>query len=525
MKYLIGKKKRQEKVIALISGGMDCYDDATEVLTLDGWKLFRDLTYKDRIATLNPNNDELEYQYPTRIIRQSYRGIMYAFKNDYVDLVVTPNHKMYVKDGRRYDKPNESFCLQEARKIFGKTVRFKRNAKWRGKEVEYFEVPEVVHTYAATSKRGKRFVRKRVFPKLRFPIEEWLDFFGFWLAEGSTYATKHHSYLVSISNSNMSLLNHYERLLSSWGFKVQHGRRQKDGNAQIWVHSVPLFTYLSKFGHSWERFIPLDVKQLSPRLLKILIHSIVQGDGTTRIGRGQCCSVSTTSKRLADDLQEIALKSGISANIRLREKKNSSSRTEYQVSFVFQRNEPCFDMRDVRNRRKRDGIEAPRAFSRAIDFNGEIFCVTVPNHLVYVRRDGVPTWSGNSTISLAWAVDVWSPKNITAVSIHYGQTHEVELESAKKVANVAGVEHLVIHETALSELKGSALLDRGIDVNLKIDGLPSSFVPSRNLLFLSIVGAVAYRKGASNIVLGTGQADWTGYPDTRDNSLKLAQCV
>ena len=64
----------------------------------------------------------------------------------------------------------------------------------------------------------------------------------------------------------------------------------------------------------------------------------------------------------------------------------------------------------------------------------------------------------DSTISLAWAVDVWSPKNITAVSILYGQTHEVELESAKKVANVAGVEHLVIHETALSELKGSALL-------------------------------------------------------------------
>jgi len=131
----------------------------------------------------------------------------------------------------------------------------------------------------------------------------------------------------------------------------------------------------------------------------------------------------------------------------------------------------------------------------------------------------------DSTISLAWATDVWSPKNITAVSILYGQTHEVELASAKKIASLAGVEHLVLRESALSELKGSALLDRGIDVNLKIDGLPATFVPSRNLLFLSIASAVAYRKGARNIVLGAGQADWTGYPDTRDNSLKLSQCA
>jgi len=69
------------------------------------------------------------------------------------------------------------------------------------------------------------------------------------------------------------------------------------------------------------------------------------------------------------------------------------------------------------------------------------------------------------------------------------------------------------------------LLEKGIDVNLEVDGLPSTFVPSRNLLFLSIAGAVAYRKGANNIVLGAGQEDWTGYPDTRDNALKLSQCA
>jgi 7-cyano-7-deazaguanine synthase len=113
---------------------------------------------------------------------------------------------------------------------------------------------------------------------------------------------------------------------------------------------------------------------------------------------------------------------------------------------------------------------------------------------------------------------------VVAVSFDYRQRHRAELESAKEIAAMAGAKHVVLDAGALAQLGGNALVDETteiaaagglVDTHMP-DGLPSTFVPGRNLLFLSIAAAVAVRHGSRDIVTGVCETDFSGYPDCRE---------
>jgi 7-cyano-7-deazaguanine synthase len=108
-----------------------------------------------------------------------------------------------------------------------------------------------------------------------------------------------------------------------------------------------------------------------------------------------------------------------------------------------------------------------------------------------------------------------------ALIIDYGQRHRIEIEAAKKIAAVAQVPFQVIQTDLFKQIGDSALIGSGdISQNHRVGDLPASFVPGRNILFLTIAGAVAFKKGAVNIVTGVCQTDYSGYPDCRDNTLR-----
>jgi len=109
-------------------------------------------------------------------------------------------------------------------------------------------------------------------------------------------------------------------------------------------------------------------------------------------------------------------------------------------------------------------------------------------------------------------------KKITAVSFLYGQRHEIELASARKVASMAGVEHDVF-ELQFPNV-GSALMDNDANISETVRGLPASFVPGRNLYFLNAACTIAYVQGVSHVYTGVCQTDYSGYPDCRDNTIK-----
>ena len=133
----------------------------------------------------------------------------------------------------------------------------------------------------------------------------------------------------------------------------------------------------------------------------------------------------------------------------------------------------------------------------------------------------------DSTTCLAWALERFS--RVETVGFDYGQRHRVELEVRPRIrAEIGrlkaewdarlGEDHLVRLD-ALAAISETALT-RDVAIEIGESGLPTTFVPGRNLVFLSLAGAIAYRRGAGHIVAGMCETDYSGYPDCRDETVK-----
>jgi 7-cyano-7-deazaguanine synthase len=121
----------------------------------------------------------------------------------------------------------------------------------------------------------------------------------------------------------------------------------------------------------------------------------------------------------------------------------------------------------------------------------------------------------DSTTCLFWARAHF--QSLECVAFDYGQRHRIELEAAADIASLARVPLTVLPITALGALGGNSLTDKTIDVDARVQEgeLPNSFVPGRNLLFLTLAAALAYQKGIRDLVTGVCQTDFSGYPDCR----------
>ena len=132
----------------------------------------------------------------------------------------------------------------------------------------------------------------------------------------------------------------------------------------------------------------------------------------------------------------------------------------------------------------------------------------------------------DSTTCLYWAIDRFGRANVDTVTFDYGQRHRIELECAARVAEFAGVPNRTLPIDTFKALGGDALTDDAIEVAQEIDavsGLPNTFVPGRNLVFLTFAAAYAWRKAIANLVTGVAQTDYSGYPDCRENTIAALQ--
>lgn len=139
------------------------------------------------------------------------------------------------------------------------------------------------------------------------------------------------------------------------------------------------------------------------------------------------------------------------------------------------------------------------------------------------KDKAVVVFSGgqDSTTCLFWAKKHFN--EVYALSFRYGQKHELEVELAKKIAAKAGVEFSVMDLDFINFLSPDCSLthsDIQMDKEKPATTPPNTFVPGRNLFFLSIAAVYARNKGAMNIVTGVSQTDFSGYPDCRDSFIR-----
>jgi 7-cyano-7-deazaguanine synthase len=126
----------------------------------------------------------------------------------------------------------------------------------------------------------------------------------------------------------------------------------------------------------------------------------------------------------------------------------------------------------------------------------------------------------DSTTCLYWAIDRYGRDSTEAVTFDYGQRHRIELECARNISRNAGIRQTELPIDTFEALGGNALTDAEIDIADGVDGeLPSTFVPGRNLVFLTFAAAQAWQRGITNIVTGVAQTDYSGYPDCRQETI------
>ncbi|MBI5974025.1 7-cyano-7-deazaguanine synthase QueC [Staphylococcus canis] len=110
-------------------------------------------------------------------------------------------------------------------------------------------------------------------------------------------------------------------------------------------------------------------------------------------------------------------------------------------------------------------------------------------------------------------------KEVELVTFEYGQRHAKEIEVARQIAEDQNLKHHVLDMSLLSQLTPNALTSSDISISEDED-IPNTFVPARNLLFLSFAGALAYQINAKHIITGVCETDFSGYPDCRDSFIK-----
>src|SRR5690349_11625146 len=136
----------------------------------------------------------------------------------------------------------------------------------------------------------------------------------------------------------------------------------------------------------------------------------------------------------------------------------------------------------------------------------------------------------DSTTCLAWALDRFD--RVETIGFDYGQRHRIELECRRDIrAAMAaldgmwggrlGDEH-TINLASLGEISSTALT-RDVEIEIGTEGLPNTFVPGRNLIFLTFAAALAYRRGLRHLIGGMCETDYSGYPDCRDDTIKALQ--
>jgi hypothetical protein len=378
-----------------------CFSDDTEVLTNNGFKLFKDLTEYDTLATLD-NGGVLNYQKPIEHISYHYKGKMVNLYNEigggkhHLDLLVTPNHDVEYLHGRNFRKKQEIKLLKQRADSLD--------------ELNDFYIPA---TWLSGSTANNMDIKS---PISFMTGDQFMAFMGLWLSEGSMSSTRandewgHNKVEVSQSKSR-DASDKVERLMASiaWPNKLHResdARDQVDYTTNWSVYNKELYNYLKPLKFAVNKLISRNIlEQASRRQLSILLEWLCFGDGSYMFdGSRQQPYYSTGSEQLANDVQELCFRLGYKSSLSMQGnqgKTHKNTGTEYlrrfRVNFHFKTNNKPADRSYYINNgtNKSEYSNKTQGNIGEVDYDGMVYCVTMPSSRLFVRRNGVISLSGN----------------------------------------------------------------------------------------------------------------------------------
>ncbi len=344
-----------------------CFDPETQLLTKTGWKPVAEIAQEDLLATLNPETDHLEWHAPDRLHSYRYQGQMYRLKTKHLDMLVTPEHDLWVcRPGKEYRKVKaKDFYASKGE------WQFKKDVMWAGREQAVF-VPQEIFRHTSQSNLI-----------VSVSMDTWLEFLGYYIAEGRRTRTTSKGWQVQISQfASSSAWLDIADCLNELGYRWSYNESAN----RFEINSKQLYLSLGDCGDgAYLKTVPGYVQELSSRQLRIFFGTYMDGDGH----RGACWEYGTSSEQLSQDLELVLLKIGWCGSPRLVERDDNFQKREHWRTRVNRKHlRPWW--------RKRRVLQYDLVVEEMTDYAGMVYCVTVANHLVYAKRGGKSYWSGNS---------------------------------------------------------------------------------------------------------------------------------
>jgi thymidylate synthase ThyX len=371
-----------------------CYDDDTEVLTTLGWKPWPKVDGTEDFGTLNAATGELEYQQASAVFHGDYDGPMYRLSSEQVDLLVTTNHRMWVRrhDTQAAKRGEQRFAVERAEEILHKRVEYQKCAAWTGHTPDRVTIPATQRRY---TRRDSDKIITRSYPSVSFPAEPFARFLGYYLSEGCV-----NGHQIILTQNPGPILDRMAETIRDMGLPAY---LPVTGHGAVRTQCLQLRDMLAVLGHSYEKSVPAMVQEWSPTLIRIFLEAMIEGDGTVHKSNGHRV-IYTASRAMSDDLQVLAIKAGWSANVRVDDRTGlervmpngqrfQNLRPCYIVSILTGMLTPLVNhQRNVPGRHwNSDG------YNDSLEhYEGQVHCVQVPNGLLFVRRDGKPVVSGNT---------------------------------------------------------------------------------------------------------------------------------
>lgn len=352
--YVLYRRDEKGRIIKDRDHLMDCFDRETEVLTEAGWKAWPSVSEEDVFATVNLDTDTIEYQKADYLVKKPYEGPM-IFLDNKAQQMVTPNHRMVV-----YERKNKYNLT---------TVKL-------AKDLSIWDKIKV----GVTNWEGSEFIP----PIDDCSPEDFAEMLGWWVAEGSlnhAYPSNPHRYGVLISqvkpHTKLLLEELLNRLPQGWSCQ---------GDSFECTHKK-LYDYLKPLGLSGDKYVPDEIKKANKTIIAAFLRGYFLGDGWIQ-GKDVQCSASI-SKRLTDDIQELMFKLGRPGNIIKRPPgtwniEGRSGVAKEQWWFV----ESTVKTAMLRDSKNNSNI-------KQVEYSGNVYCASVPNGTLVVRRNGKISVSGN----------------------------------------------------------------------------------------------------------------------------------
>jgi hypothetical protein len=384
-----------------------CLDKESEVLTNHGWKRYEEINQKDDlIARINLSNEDIEWVVPdSYFVNEDYSGPMYQLKTNKLDMLVSPEHKIYVQHAEFKDNKRifGSWEVQTAKEIFESKVKGRKN-----------RIRKPFRTLARINHKGNDVENVQI-GRETISSEDYAELIGYFISDGSVYSAppkladgkiKEYPYIQvsqKRTSRNWNKMNALmERLPSSWHINYcENSRAWRFDNADMFQYFNENFYCSDTEKYSFTKSLPRFIKNWNKDLLNILLEAaIIARDGSNRKATKkkeitkEYKTYSSVSKKLVDDIQEIAIKLGYATTIAAILPRDFIDKVNKRTKYILNMSNDVAKNGEVNGHYPT--IESSHQMQE-VSYSGRIWCMDVGgSHLFLARRNNKVFVSGNS---------------------------------------------------------------------------------------------------------------------------------